>query len=75
MATALVVAVAGVASYWITRRNVAMQARNDEATYLLSQYRKQCGRLEHDEIPSNHALPAKLERAIRRRDERRRGQP
>jgi hypothetical protein len=65
-----VVLSAGVLTAWITRRNQVPQTSHEEATYLLSQYRQKCGRLEEDEIPSNHVLPVKLERVMRRRAER-----
>jgi hypothetical protein len=65
-----VVLAASVLTAWITRRNQVPQTSHEEATYLLSQYRQKCGRLEEDEIPSNHVLPVKLERVMRRRAER-----
>jgi hypothetical protein len=65
-----VVLAASVLTAWITRRGQVPQASLEEATYLLSQYRHKCGRIEEDEIPSNHVLPAKIERVMRRRAER-----
>lgn len=65
----LVVLAASVLTAWITRRGQVPQTSHDEATYLLSQYRLKAGRIEEDEIPSNHVLPVKLERVMRRRAE------
>jgi hypothetical protein len=72
----LVVLAASILTAWITRRNQVSQTSHEEATYLLSQYRQKCGgRIEEDEIPSNHVLPAKLERVMRRRAEMRDRKP